>query len=176
MVSKVEKYFIEYVFHLIFIYPYLITILNKCVLKKYEISQIKLEKYISLLYSEGREQGNIEEQCYAIYYAIIYNLHINLLENLFKSVQMEMSKELDEDNNGILNLLIWCYFKNKKQNDVVETIEDYAATLTNERGGNIDDNWLFLYETVPKNKLNQPYKAMKEESISFLSPELKEYI
>ena len=54
-----------------------------------------------------------------------------------------MSKELDEDNNGILNLLIWCYFKNKKQNDVVETIEDYAATLVNERGGNIDDNWPF---------------------------------
>lgn len=176
MGSKVEKYFIEYVFHLIFIYPYLITILNKCVLKKYEISQIKLEKYISLLYSEGREQGNIEEQCYAIYYAIIYNLHIIPLENLVKSVQVEMSKELDEDNNGILNLLIWCYFKNKKQNDVVETIEDYAATLVNERGGNIDDNWLFLYEILPKNKLKQPYRTMKDESISFLSPELKKYI
>lgn len=176
LASKVEKYFIEYVFHLIFIYPYLITILNKCVLKKYKISQIKLENYISLLYSEGREQGNIEEQCYAIYYAIIYNVQIISLEELFKNIHVEMSKELDEDNNGILNLLIWCYFKNKKRNNAIKTIEDYAATLANERVGNIDDNWLFLYEILPANKLNQPYKAMKNESISFLSPELKEYI
>ena len=72
--------------------------------------------------------------------------------------------------------MIWFYFKTNKQNDVVETIEDYAATLVNERGGNIDDNWLFLYEILPKNKLKQPYRTMKNESISFLSPELKKYI
>jgi transcriptional regulator with XRE-family HTH domain len=70
----------------------------------------------------------------------------------------------------------------KSQRQIARTLGISRNTVAKYCNSNIypgiraDYHWLFLYETVPKNKLNQPYKAMKDESISFLSPELKEYI
>ena len=51
-------------------------------------------------------------------------------------------------------------------------MKDHARVLSR-NNDELDENWLFIYEVLPKSDLKDEWKAMKEAGISFIKQEFR---
>ena len=158
LTENAKRYEEKTIFHLCLIYPYLIPLLEEYVFKPCETSIEDITFLSQKIYEKGLEINNFEMSSYALYYAIKYGFVIcNVNE-----------EQIIEKNDCILLLLTYIFAKRNKNKGMLSKLKNHAKKLAL----NISDfekNWLFVYEVLPKNELQDEWKALKNKGISFVS-------
>jgi len=72
------EYYTKHLMHLIGIYPYLITILEKQLFEPFNTPRPIIERIVEITYSNGIATRNYDSVCYALYFAIKYNVKIGI--------------------------------------------------------------------------------------------------
>lgn len=150
-------YLVKTVLHLSIIYPYLIPILEENIFKKFKVATEVIRDFSTLIYKEGMINNNFEEVSYAIYFSLKYNFVIDIIN----------FEEIRESDHCILLLLTYLYVDNYKITKEIRNFKKLAGELSE----NVDDfnqNWLFVYEVLPKSRLQRDWKKMKENNVTFI--------
>lgn len=142
-------------FHLALVYPYLIPLLEEYVIKPYNVKIEEIEKFASFAYRNGFRDGNYEESYYGIYFAWKYGFQI-------KSIKTD---DILGTDNCILKLFGMLYFKSNKKE--LQIYKEHAKTLLS-NDSEMDRNWIFIYETLPKTYLSGEWKSLKDKKVSFI--------
>lgn len=114
-----------------------------------------ISKISALLYKEGVKLKNYEAACYALYYANKYEFEI-------KGLNFDVAKS---SNNCLFLLFSYLYYEKKKDKAVVKFFKDYARSLV---ATEMNNYWLFIYEALSQSDLQDYWKAMKKNNVSFI--------
>ena len=160
MTLKAKEYFIDTIHHLVLIYPYLVTILDKNVFEAYNIEVNRIEKIAKDIFNIGYKKKLFEAMSYAVYFSIKYDFKID--DNLF-----DVAKN---SYDSIFMLLAYLHDKKfsevKKFNnsDIGKKYKELAKNLLDD----IDEYWVFVYEILNKELLKNEWKVMKRNNVSFI--------
>lgn len=155
LTENARSYYVKTIFHLALIYPYLVSLLEEYVFKPFGVEKTVISKISSLLYNEGIKLKNYEAVCYALYYANKYEFEI-------KELNFDVATS---SNNCLFLLFSYLYYEKKKDKATVKFFKDYARSLV---ATEMDNYWLFIYEALPQSDLQDYWKAMKKNNVSFL--------
>ena len=155
LTKNARSYYIKTIFHLVYIYPYLISQLEKYVFKPFGVKKKMIKDFSNSIYEEGLKLKNYEMVCFAIYYSIKYEFDI-------KKLDINSAKE---SNHCLFLLLSYLYYKKRKNKNVIKIYKEHAKTL---RKIDSESYWLFIYEVLPQEDLKDYWKAMKKNRVSFI--------
>jgi hypothetical protein len=150
------RYYINYVHHLLLLYPYLAHIIDDYVFEPMEASSSKINKISTDLYNIGITKKQYEACSYSIFWALKYGFEID----------KDIVKQSIESNDCIFMTLASLYAKKTKDKKGVKALKNKAKELKNT---DFDLFWLFLYETLPQTELIGDYKRIKKEKVTFIN-------
>jgi hypothetical protein len=150
-----QKYYFKRIHHLLLLYPYLVTLLDEFVFQKLAIKKTEIEKLSQSLFELGLTKQLYEAASYALFFALKHNFQITIKGGLF-----DKAKESDD-----CVFLLLSYLHDKRNSNKVP---DYQELAGEKNEGGFDRYWLFVYEVLGKNELNEPYKSMKSNGVSFV--------
>ncbi len=158
--TQAYSYYIDYVHHLLLLYPYLTHVIEEYVFAPFKVGTSKIKKISSDLYTVGIEKRFYEACSYSIFWALKYEFEINktILDDSLKS------------NDCIFMTLGFIYANKYKDKN---SIKEYRKKAKNLASTDFDRYWLFLYETLPQPNLSGDYKRIKKENISFIKKDFK---
>ena len=156
MKASAKKYYINMIFHLVIVYPYLVSLLEEYIFEPFKVSKDEIFKIADRMYSEGIQFKNYEEVCYAVYYAIKYDFEIEKID----------FQEAKDSEHCIFLLLEYLYFKKQKDNNGIKHCINYAKDLV--KNNNIEAFWIYVYEVLPEQDLKDYWKELKKNKITFL--------
>lgn len=164
LTSNARICFIKTYFHLILIYPYLITLLEDYLIGPLTITSGEMVDFINKLYTQEVKVQNYEAVCFSLYFGIKYNIIIND----YKFVDAK------ESGNCIFLLLAFLYTQSRKE-PVIDFIDLAKDLITTEH--DFYENWLFVYEVLSakdfsgswNNKYWGEWKELKNAKITFIS-------
>ncbi|WP_379969174.1 RNA-directed DNA polymerase [Ectobacillus sp. sgz5001026] len=151
-------YCVKTIFHLSIIYPYLIPLLERNVFNVFEVEKENISEYSKLIYKEGMESNNFEVVSYAIYYSLKYDFIIDTID--FGKIR--------KSSHCILLLLAFLYCDHHKISSEVKEFKKLARELLKDED-DFNQNWLFVYEVLPKSLLKGDWKSLKENSVTFVN-------
>lgn len=161
LTKNAREYAAKTIMSLAELYPYLITLLDKYVFKtccdKCISNHKCIEDYSNRVYHNSFETRNFEQASYALYFAVKYS---------FELAEYDVSRIIDS-KDCILLLMAFLYSKEKKNNDAVKKLKQYAKCLKDDLE-TFDQYWLFLYEILPKSDLKADWFPMKKAGVSFV--------
>ncbi len=178
--KNAEEYFIYETFNWAYIYPYLIPLLDEYVINKHIDSFLKLkegkqvlDQMLCKIYNKNLKDMNIEAIVYSIYYSIKYD--VSTLYITFE--------DLKKTGNAIIYLLGFIHSKKypnvNNQSDCYENLAKEICGIK-ENGQkvkcdnlNFQENWIFVYEVLPRTLFENRWAEIKKKNISFLK---KDYI
>ena len=155
--ANAKQYCVKTILHLSAIYPYLIPLLEQYVFVPYHTQNDVIEKFSNMIYESALKSNSYEAMIYSIYFAIKYNFKIESLE-----VNSVIAKK-----NCLFCMFAYLYFYKYGCTAEVQALREYAQQLA-ANIGDFDENWLFVYETLPANDLCGEWKQMKQAGISFI--------
>lgn len=155
LLASAEEYYIKMIFHLVIIYPYLVSLLEEYVFIPFNVHEEEIAKLANLLYQDGIKLKNYEAVSYALYYACKYNFVIS-------TYKFEDAKQ---SNNCIFLLFSYLYCTKKDNKELVKEHKNYARQIMKKE---MDLFWLFIYEVLPQSDLKEYWKLMKKANVSFL--------
>lgn len=86
----------------------------------------------------------------------------NKYEFEIKELNFDVAKS---SNNCLFLLFSYLYYEKKKDKAVVKFFKDYARSLV---ATEMDNYWLFIYEALSQSDLQDYWKAMKKNNVSFI--------
>lgn len=146
------------IMHLAVLYPYLLPVMEKYVLNKYNVKTVSINEFANALYYNSLKTQNYEGICYAIYYSLRYHFDISNIN----------CNDLIMTADCLCLLFAWLYYKNRKCSEV-KCLKKEALKLCNVSMGRY---WLFIYEVLNESDLSDDWKAMKKHKISFIDPSI----
>jgi len=149
------SYYLKTIHHLILIYPYLLHLIDENVFKPLAVSKDEIEKISHNIFKMGIEKNISEAISYGLYFAIKYDF--KLTDTLFESVK--------GTKDCVLLLLAFLHDKKYLKKPALKPYKDLADSLKTD---DFDENWLFVYEVLAKDKLTKYWKKMKESKVSFI--------
>lgn len=156
LTNDAKSYYIKTMHHLILIYPYLIHLLEDNIFKPFGVEIDEIKKITLDIFEIGKAKNLFEAKSYALYFAIKYQF----------SIEQNLYDVADNSRDCIFMLLAFLY--DKKLNASQNNIKKYKVLAEELSKNEMDQYWLFLYEVLPKSKLNGHWKTMKESNISFI--------
>lgn len=154
------RYYINYMHHLLLLYPYLTHIIDESVFIPFEVSNSKIKKISSNLYVVGKSKRFYEACSYSIYWALKYDFKI---EN-------SIFEDSIESCDCIFMTLAYLYAKRHRDKESIKEFKEKAKEL---KQIDFDRYWLFIYEVLPQPELTGDFKRIKKEKVSFLKAEFK---
>ncbi len=161
MTDNAKQYFIDTIHHLVLIYPYLIPLLEDKVFDIFNVNISEIEKISKNIFDIGKEKKLYEAMGYAIYFAIKYNFILS--KKLFDVI--------NENRDTVLMLLAYLHDKkhlngslNFNRTTIGKKYRDLAKSLKDD----IDEYWLFVYEVLTVDLLEDEWKKMKQKNVSFI--------
>lgn len=155
-----KQYCTKTILHFAAIYQYLIPLLDEYVFIPYEVSQENIQSFVDTIFSSNSNINNYEAMIYAIFFSLKYNFDIKDLD-----IDYVIAKD-----SCLLKCFCLLYYRKRKDTLALEKLKSHAEKLANE---SFDQNWLFVYEALPKEKLSGAWKSMKKQNISFLKQEYR---
>lgn len=155
--ANAREYYIKTVLHLAIVYPYLISIVEDCILKHHDVEQALLKKFVEAIFNDGSQVVHYEAICYAIYFALKFDIE---LKNL------EVQRVIDSQS-CLYKVFAWIYFKERNDKKKLQALNTHAEVLSS-CSEDFGANWLFVYEVLPESKLTNEWNAMKRAGISFI--------
>lgn len=145
------------IFHLCLLYPYLVQIMDEFVFERFKVSIDEISDFSNQLYKQGLHIKNYDAVSFALYFAIKYNFSINGLE----------ANDAIESNSCLYKLLVFLLFKREKNTSGKALLRTHAKELK-KSDEDFDQNWLFVFEILPKSDLPDDWKIIKDSGVSFL--------
>lgn len=158
--TQAYKYYIDYVHHLLLLYPYLTHVIEEYVFSSFDVESSRIRKISTDLYEVGIEKRLYEACSYSIFWALKYDFKID------KSILADTLKS----NDCIFMTLGFIYSKKYKDKNSIKEYRKKAKTLAIT---DFDRYWVFLYETLTQPNLIGDYKRIKKDKISFIKKEFK---
>lgn len=164
--KKLKKSSIEYytdlVHYLVLNYPYLVTLLDEYIFKKFDIKKEEISSIANSIFQKGLKEANYELLCFAILFALDYNF-------LLKDLTADLAIESD---SSFFKLFIYLYFSKFDNREEKKKLKAHALDLSKHY---FNENWLFIYESLSKNDKALPdnFQKLKENTISFLEERYK---
>lgn len=155
--------------HLGLLYPYLLHLMEEYVFIPYKVSINDIKALSDSIFRDAMKLNDYESLCYAIYFAIRFNFTIDEFDNRCDEAQDYVIRSKD----CLLLVLAWIYFLNKNHGDT--TASELILLLDEAKKLNSSDMnryWLFCYEALPESLLDDPWKQMKSEGVSFIKTEI----
>lgn len=106
------------------------------------------------------KENNYEAITYAIYFSLEYEFDLR---------EMSVEKVVEMDS-CLLKCFAWCYYNKRNDRTAVRKLKDHAKQL---KETVMDENWLFIYEALPKSELRGDWKPMKDAGVSFIKEEFR---
>ena len=103
--------------------------------------------------------NNFEAAAFALYLAIRYDFTLN-----FSAQQAINSKDC------ILLVLADLYFKDKNLTSEIKELKQHAKALNKNGDSNMEEYWIFVYETLSHGLLRGNWRKMKQSEVSFIKP------
>lgn len=150
-------YFKKIIVHYILLYPYLIQFFEELGILPFEMTNEDIYKASNLFFNEGITKKNFELCSYALLFSIKNNSLID---------SFEFQKIINSDH-CILLLLSYLYANKHNLSEVKMKLLDYAKQLAQNKEY-FERNWLFVYELLQKDDLNNEWKCIKKKKISFI--------
>ena len=113
-------------------------------------------------YMNEKEAMTYEALIYAIFFSLKYDFDISGISAAFAI----------QENSCLFKIFTWIYFNRRKNRAEIKALKDHARVLSR-NNDELDENWLFIYEVLPKSDLKDEWKAMKEAGISFIKQEYR---
>jgi hypothetical protein len=148
----------------VLIYPYLIHLLEDNIFKPFGIEIDEIKKITLDIFEIGKAKNIFEAKSYALYFAIKYQF----------SIEQNLYDVADNSRDCIFMLLAFLY--DKKLNTSQNNIKKYKVLAEELSKNEMDQYWLFVYEVLPKSKLNGHWKTMKEKNISFIKDDFNGFL
>ncbi|WP_240335306.1 hypothetical protein [Paraliobacillus sediminis] len=158
LTNNAMNYYVKTIFHLTIIYPYLVTLLEEYVFESFNVKKESIQEFSEKIYDEGSRNNQYELVSYSIYFSLIYRFDILSID--FQNIR--------KSNHCILLLLGFLYCEKKQINSEVKLFKKLARELIKD-DEEFDQNWLFVYEVLPKSSLKSDWKVLKENDVSFIS-------
>lgn len=169
MTISAKKYFINTIYHLVLLYPYLIFLLDKVFDEKDLITKSYIQKISLDIFNLGKEKRNYEAMSYAIYFALKYDFKLEAEINLLE--------EAGKKEDCILMLL--CYLYDKKNGNNIQEYKTIANNFIIQTSKILNDEyWLFAYEVLlreGKESLDtcEDWKQICKKEVSFIKKEFR---
>jgi hypothetical protein len=154
--------YVERVAQIALLHPYLLPLLEEKVFRHHPDLKKFLADYVPMLCSRSLEDGVMDAVAYAIYYALKYDINLKLSDK-------QMTEIVDEGDCISLTLVFrYCSMRSIP----TEVFQDKAKSFSELDGRVRDQYWLFLYEVLGADKLEDPFlRDLKNSAIEFLNIE-----
>lgn len=162
LTQNAQQFCLKTILHLAVIYPYIIPLLDEYVFVPYAASVDTIARFANVVFAAEKAVENYEAMIYAIYFAIKYNFDINSL-----NAHWVVGKD-----SCLLKCCSWLYYKQRNNTAALHELKSHAMQLADD---GFDENWLFVYEALPKEQLHNDWKPMKAAGISFVKQEYRSY-
>lgn len=149
------KYYIDYVHHLLLLYPYLTNIIDEQVFVPFEVENSRIRIISNDLYRVGIKKHLYDACSYSVFWAIKYNFKLNT--NILNAAI--------DSNDCIFMTLGYLYSKKFKDSSSIKEYKRKAIELS---VLDFDQKWIFLYTVLPEPKLIGDYKMIKKYKVSFI--------
>ena len=138
-------------------YPYLIPLLERNVFEPLSVEGKQIASFSQKVFQLGCNTQNYEAICFSIYFSLKYGFEINGI-----TVDAAISSD-----SCLFKLFALLYFTDHKDIMEKKKLKDHAQALAlNE--DDFNRNWLFVYEALPQNDLEDEWKPMKKSGVSFI--------
>lgn len=154
--ENARVYYTKQVLHLALLYPYLIFLLDECLFVPFATRKNDVRRISEKMYGYGMKTRNAELVAYALYFAMRYKFSLTVY-NSEKILGLE---------DCVLNTVAWMYARDNQLDLTGYVLHAQEMTKQND----VDRNWLFVYEVLPKNDLNAEWKKLKAAKVSFVKP------
>ena len=163
LTENARSYTLKTIMHFAIIHPYLIPLLDEYVFKPFVASKSDIERFSNIIFDNAQKAKNYEALIYGIFFSLKYDFDISGISAAFAI----------QENSCLLKIFTWIYFNQRKNRAEIKALKDHARVLSQNKD-ELDENWLFIYEVLPKSDLKDEWKAMKEAGISFIKQEFRE--
>lgn len=156
-----QKYYLKRIHHLLLLYPYLVTLIDEFVFEKFDIELDEKKQIANNIFELGLDRQFYEASSYALFFAIKHNFELE--------IDGELADIAIDSDDCIFMMLAYLY--DKKNNKKIEQYSKQAKNKNkneNENDNEFDRYWLFVYEVLGADDLEEPYKSMKKKKISFV--------
>lgn len=160
LTDNAKKFILKECTHLAIIYPYLLPLMDEFVFKMCGANKDQIQNFTNTAYSESLKSSNYEGICYSIYYALKYDFQIVTI-NYDDILKM---------NSCLARLFGMIYYKKFGNSTIYKKFRDDAKTL---RDTDMDQYWLYIYETLTHGNLKGEWRKVKEAGVSFLKSEFR---
>lgn len=188
MNSNAKKYYIDFGFYLLSLYPYLVPYADELFLLNSEINRDKLQWLLSIIYRRGLEKRDYLTSVFALHYACKHSVRISFLDKnlLAHDISDADFDEILNSKDCLLMLFAWLY----SQKNIISGIQDsYTAKLNGlsirlrnqaleyvQDYNDFERNWVFVYQVlteqeIPDKDLYYSYwRDLKKSKVSFIDP------
>lgn len=151
-----KDYFIKQIHHLVLLYPYLISVLDKYVFDQHDIDKEKIKNIAVDIYYNGIKSRIFEAPSYALFWALKYDFDIGIA-----SIKIDSTTSLD----CIFMMIAFRYEKKHYRPIYLKEYKDLARAL---KRSDFDQYWLFIYEVLPWTDLVGEYRVLKKTGCTFI--------
>ncbi len=161
LTKNAKEYLVKSVVALSLIYPYLVPILKENIFEPFNVEKEEIGEFANLIYTKYIDKNNYEASSFAILYAVIAGIELE---------KFDINKIISS-KDCILLLMALLYCKKHKWRSGVRKLELCAKEIID--NNEMDQYWVFVYETLRHGSLSGEWAAMKKQKVSFL---MKDYI
>lgn len=161
LTENAKTYYYQKIEQLCLFYPYLIHLLDEYVFVPFSVPYDSIKKFSDLAFKSGYNSRNYEECCFSLYFAIKYSFEINVVEIV----------KIEEVDSCIFKLLYFLYLRKNNKEGLLNKCKEYAQKLKSNKN-DFDRNWLYVYEVLDSKSLDNEWRELKKENISFIKSTL----
>ncbi len=134
----------------------------ECVFDIHNIESSIIKKIATDIYNYGVHKKIYEASSYALHWSLKYDFlldHTNIKDDAIESLDC-------------IFMLIAYKYNIEKQ---LKQDNEYKRIAAELKKSDFDKYWLFIYEVLPHNELNDEFKKLKKNKITFIKPTYKQH-
>lgn len=157
--KNAKDYYIKQIHHLVLLYPYLINLLELKVFEAHDVDNEIIKTIAKDIYHYGLKKKIYEACSFAIYWSLKYDFSLEI---------SSLKKESLDSEDCIFMMIAYLSDKKTFPKRYLKEYKDKAEYL---RQNDFDRYWLYVYEVLTQNELQDNYKKMKKNKITFIRAE-----
>ena len=155
LTDNAKDYFVKAFWHLVLIYPYLIQMIDEYLFKSFSISSDDIETISKSIYKRAKANSQYEAMSYVTFFSLEYEF------------QMDDLLYDDAINSNDCIFMLLSYLHDKRQRGYNK--KGYKKIAKELYDSDNDKYWLFTYEVLTQDLLNEKWKVIKKGKVSFIN-------
>lgn len=156
-----ERYLAAVGAHLLYLYPYLLTLADSCIFSKSKMREDQIAFVIRKVFKSSLFKRDYWSANYCIYFSLKYKFDLDL----------PTKDEIKQTDDCLFMLFAWLYFDIRNDVSRKDEMKDIAKELYG--ADDFDRFWIFVFEAFDKddfdpNKKHTDWKGLKNKRVSFI--------